>query len=118
MAVKKRKPAQLRYDEKRPTISFRLDLSAKAELEQYIRRRGISYADFVKEALGVKIAKEKLAEEQYGEGYQDGVVDGMQFQEEEILARIKQMEFTPRCPSCGYIFGIHIDLTSTDEDDE
>jgi flagellar biosynthesis/type III secretory pathway protein FliH len=103
--MKKRKPAQIRYDEKWPTVSVRLDSFTKARLAQYTAKRGISFADFIKEALGVKIAEEDLAEERYTRGYEDGCLDGMDYGrqegEKETLAEIRKVEVHTKCPHCG-----------------
>jgi hypothetical protein len=102
---KTRKPAQIRYDEKWPTVSVRLDSFTKARLAQYTAERGISFADFVKEALGARIAEEDLAEKRYTQGYQDGCLDGLDYGreegEKETLALIQKVEIHTRCPNCG-----------------
>ena len=103
--MKKRKPAQIRYDEKWPTVSVRLDSFTKAQLAQFTARRGISFADFIKEALGPKIAEEDLAEKRYTRGYEDGCLDGMDYgrqeAEAETLAEIQKVEIHTKCPNCG-----------------
>lgn len=121
-SMKKRKPAQVRYDETHPTISFRLDFSTKARLAEYIRQRKISYADFIKESLGVKVAEEKLAEDRYEQGYEEGCVDGQEYGyrqgEEKTIAGIERTEITPKCPRCGYVFGIYLrDIKRIDADE-
>ena len=47
-------PSRLRYEQNNPTISFRLPLNLKDELEQILAVSEQSFADFVKEALKVK----------------------------------------------------------------
>jgi hypothetical protein len=103
--MKKRKPAQIRYDEKWPTVSVRLDAFTKAQLAEYTAGRGISFADFIKEALGPRIAEEDLDEKRYTQGYEDGCLDGMGFgrqeAEAETLAQIKKVKIHTKCRNCG-----------------
>ena len=48
----KRKPSSIRYEEQHPTVSFRLPKALYDKLKSHISDRGISFADFIKEALG------------------------------------------------------------------
>lgn len=85
MTVKKKTqaPSKVKYDAEHPVISFRLDLGLKEKLEGYIRDKGISYADFVKEALNVKEARDaEIIEITYDTGYEAGLKEGEERNEE------------------------------------
>ena len=47
-------PSRLRYEQENPTVSFRLRRSLYTDLREILAVSGQSFADFVKEALGVK----------------------------------------------------------------
>lgn len=47
-------PSRIRYEQKNPTVSFRLPRSLHTDLSQILAVSEQSFADFVKEALGVK----------------------------------------------------------------
>ena len=74
----KRKPSRIRYEEQHPTVSFRLPRPLYDKLKSHISDRGISFADFVKEALGEQQARlpgidiAKVRREAYGKGYEKG----------------------------------------------
>jgi len=71
----KKKPSRIRYEEQHPTVSFRLPKGLYDKLKSHISDRGISFADFIKEALGEQEAKlpgidiGKIRREAYDEGY-------------------------------------------------
>ena len=73
MTTKKRKPpARTRYEQNHPTISFRLDMETKERLKKALE--GQSFADFIKEALGVKEkeSKEEERKKAHDRGYTKG----------------------------------------------
>ena len=53
---------------------------------------------------------EKTADSAYQQGYDKGLDDG----KDGVVEAIMKMEFTPRCPKCGFTFGIHIKLEEKD----
>ncbi len=59
-------PSRLRYEESHPTISFRLRRNLREQLKATLEKSEHSFADFVKEALGVK---ERTVGAAYNNGY-------------------------------------------------
>ncbi len=59
-------PSRLRYEEAHPTVSFRLRRDLYEQLRATLERSEHSFADFVKEALGVK---ERTVGAAYSNGY-------------------------------------------------
>ena len=104
MAVKKGKqsPSKIKYDAKHPVLSFRLSLELKERLESYIEEKGISNADFIKEALDVKGARdEELKEEAYDAGYEAGYESGLEkgkehTEEGDEIAAVAKIELEER----------------------
>lgn len=90
--MKKKQPlSKLKYDAKHPTVSFRVTKELKERLDEVVRQRGLSYADFILEILKDKEVKEKEA---YAQGYQDGYLEGsnsgkktLQELREQLLSR-------------------------------
>ncbi len=73
-------PARIRYEESHPTISFRLSKDIYDLLKQRLEDLGgISFADFVKDSLGLLQLKmpdiEEIKEIGYGEGYDQAEKD-------------------------------------------
>jgi len=67
-------PARVRYEKSHPTISFRLSKDIYDLLKQRLEDLGgISFADFVKDSLGIQQAKmpdiEEIKQKAYDEGY-------------------------------------------------
>lgn len=89
--IHKRKPAQVRYDRKKPTISFRVDAALKKKLDEYCKSAGnISYADFVKQSLGAQDMRLKAV--------RDLVIDdGVRW----TLAVLATETWTFQCDGCG-----------------
>ena len=81
MKGKKKSPSKVRYDAKNPVMSFRLSLELKERLDQYIKGKGISYADYIKETLD---AREERDQSTWQEGYHEGYEHGEEAQEERI----------------------------------
>ena len=71
-------PARVRYEESHPTVSCRLDKDTHDLLKQRLEDLGgVSFADFVKESLGLLQLKipdtEEIKENAYEEGYHQAV---------------------------------------------
>jgi len=67
-----------------------LSLELKEKLESYIEEKGISNADFIKEALDVKEARdEEIKEEAYDAGYESGLEKGKERIEEINKVMVK-----------------------------
>ena len=67
-------PARLRYEQSHPTMSCRLDKDTHDLLKQRLEDLGgVSFANFVKDALGIQQAKmpniKEIKEKAYDEGY-------------------------------------------------
>ncbi len=75
--AKHRPPARIRYEETHPTVSCRLDRDTHTLLKQRLEDLGVSFADFVKDSLGVLEDKmpdvEEIREAAWCEGYTQGV---------------------------------------------
>jgi hypothetical protein len=73
-------PARTRYEESHPTVSCRLDRDTHDLLKQRLEDLGgVSFADFVKDSLGLQQLKipdiEEIKEKAYDEGYEQGKKD-------------------------------------------
>jgi len=71
----KQPPAKIRYDQSHPTVSFRVTRELKDRLESYTTAKGMSFADFIKEALGVR-EREKTYEDGFRDGHRKGYREG------------------------------------------
>jgi len=81
MKGKKKAPSKARYDAGHPTMSFRLSLELRERLDQYVKGKGLSYADYIKETLDVREERDQSA---WQEGYYEGYEYGEKAQEEQI----------------------------------
>jgi len=73
-------PARIRYEQSHPTVSCRLDKDTHELLKQRLEDLGgVSFADFVKESLGLQQTKmpdiEETKEKAYEEGYDQAEKD-------------------------------------------
>jgi hypothetical protein len=73
-------PARTRYEQSHPTVSCRLDKDTDALLKQRLEDLGgVSFADFVKDSLGLLQLKipdtAEIKETAYDEGYDQAVED-------------------------------------------
>ena len=73
-------PARVRYEQSHPTVSFRLSRDVYDLLKQRLEDLGeISFADFVKDSLGLQQAKmpdiKEIKEIAWDEGYAQAVED-------------------------------------------
>lgn len=83
MKRKKKPPSKVKYDAEHPVVSFRLSLELKERLEDYISRKGISYADYIKETLDVREERDEAVwEEGFNEGYDAGIKENREKFEE------------------------------------
>lgn len=69
---KHKPPSRGRYEESHPTVSFRVERSLYNDLKTFLSQRDMSFADFVKEAMGVQQTEIREA---YQRGYQMGKGD-------------------------------------------
>jgi predicted DNA-binding protein len=49
--MKKLPPSKIRYEKDHPLLAFRVDLNLKQRVRRYLQQRGISGAEFIREAL-------------------------------------------------------------------
>ena len=73
-------PARVRYEQSHPTLSCRLDKDTHDLLKQRLEDLGgVSFADFVKDSLGLLQLKmpdvEEIKEREWNEGYKRGIDD-------------------------------------------
>jgi len=73
-------PAQVRYEQSHPTLSCRLDKDTHDLLKQRLEDLGgVSFADFVKDSLGLLQLKmpdvEEIKETAWGDGFAQAVED-------------------------------------------
>jgi len=73
-------PSRTRYEESHPTVSCRLDKDTRDLLKQRLEDLGgVSFADFVKDSLGLLQLKmpdiEEIKETASGEGYNQAIKD-------------------------------------------
>lgn len=73
-------PARIRYEQSHPTVSYRLSKDEYDLLKQRLEDLGgVSFADFVKDSLGLLQLKmpdiEEIKDEVRGEGYNQAVED-------------------------------------------
>lgn len=71
-----RPPAQIRYEKSHPTVSFRVSRDIYDLLNQRLKDLGdVSFADFVKESLGLQQLKmpdiDEIEGKAWGEGYDE-----------------------------------------------
>ena len=71
----KQSPAKVKYDQKNPTVSFRLSKELKDRLQSYTTARDISFTDFLKEVLAGK-EHGRSYEDGYEDGHRDGFLEG------------------------------------------
>ena len=66
-------PSRIRYEQNNPTISFRVSREVHDKLKDHLAKRGVSFADFVKESLGVQQIQMpdvgKIKQAAWNEGY-------------------------------------------------
>jgi len=72
-------PARIRYEQSHPTVSFRLSKDVYDLLKQRLDDLEMSFADFVRESLGLQQAKMhdigEIRDSAWDEGYAQGMED-------------------------------------------
>jgi len=96
-----------RYDSTHPTISIRVDRPFFDRLTEMQEMTGQS----VKELLQIALDQTQT---DVGNAYQQGYDKGYEEGQESVVTEVRSMEFTPKCPRCGYAFGIHLRLEERD----
>lgn len=84
-----RLPSQKRYDERNPTLSFRLDRDEYNKITALSRRSGTPMRTLVREAVGLLVKQDR-----YSQGYKDGRKGGYERAREEF-------EIQYPCAKCG-----------------
>lgn len=99
MKKKHQPPAKIKYDKSHPTISVRVDLELKNQLEEIKEVSGKTVGDILREAVGVQAPSaknafelgRKNAESEYGVPYKCYVCGGIiwvsTFQEKKDIAQ-------------------------------
>lgn len=80
-------PSQKRYEERNPTVSFRVDRDTYDRIKELQRKSGKSIVQLVKEALGFV---ERSTEEAYRKGFEEGYSQARD-----------RYKFTIPCADCG-----------------
>ena len=70
--TRRKPPSRIRYEESHPVVSCRIPKADYDLLKQRLDERGISFATFVKEALGCLEAKLTPIDQARAEGYEQG----------------------------------------------
>jgi len=92
----KQAPAKVKYDQSHPPVSFRLTKELKDRLESCTTSKGMSFVDFIKEALGAK-EREGSYEDGFRDGYHKGYYEG---QQDEVV------ECHLTCQVCRHRFAV------------
>jgi predicted RNA-binding Zn-ribbon protein involved in translation (DUF1610 family) len=106
-AKKNRKPpSRKRYEEKHPTISFRLDKETYKCLKGHLEGTGCSIADFIKDALGkeesmIEKRVEILASKQMGPPVEDRLKCVEDLTLQILPLAVDTDKYPPFCPHCG-----------------
>jgi hypothetical protein len=101
----KKPPSRKRYEEKHPTISFRLDGETHEHLKEHLESIGCSFADFVKDYLGrEKSMIEKRVNmhtsRQVGPSDEDRIRCLEDLAHQIFLLTVDTDEYPPYCPRC------------------
>jgi len=101
-------PARIRYEQSHPTVSFRLSKDICDLLKQRLEDLGgVSFADFVKESLGLLELKisdiEATKDEARGEGYEQAEKDWQIWYYCAVCG--KRIDISPNSPSHKAIIG-------------
>ncbi len=104
-AKNKKTPSRERYEEKHPTISFRLDNDTRKCLKEHLASTGCSFADFVKDALGREESMiEKRVKMQASRRVAPSDEDKLRCLEDLVhqllIAVVTTDEYPPSCPYC------------------
>ena len=74
ITTRRKPPSRIRYEENHPVVSCRISKADYDLLKQRLNERGISFATFVKEALGRLEAKLTRIDKARAEGYEQGYI--------------------------------------------
>jgi predicted DNA-binding protein len=101
----RKSPSRRRYEERRPTLSFRLDIEDKERLKEHLEGTGCSPADFVKDALGREEAMvdkrvEILASRRLDASVEDRVRCLENLVHEIFSLTVDNKRYPPLCPRC------------------
>jgi len=101
-------PARIRYEQSHPTVSFRLSKDICDLLKQRLEDLGgVSFADFVKDSLGLLELKisdiEATKDEARGEGYEQAEKDWQIWYYCAVCG--KRIDISPNSPSHKAIIG-------------
>jgi predicted RNA-binding Zn-ribbon protein involved in translation (DUF1610 family) len=101
----KKSPSRKRYEEKNPTISFRLDRGTQKHLKEHLEGTGCSFADFIKDTLGgeksmVEKRVEMLASRQADPSLEERVRCVENLVHEIFSITVDTHEYPPYCPRC------------------
>lgn len=94
MKKKRQSPSRVKYEQSRPTFSFRIYKDLDERIREVKKAEGMSNTNIVEAGVGlfeVKVSKEKEAKKQ---GYEEGFSDG--YEEAESLYKV-----TFPCSICG-----------------
>jgi len=91
--AKHKPPSRERYETNNPTVSFRASRGLHEKLNEIREKTGKSYADIIKESLGVQKTQAKNAYKKgYDAGYDIGFEHGIQMSQQFCLGN---------CSVCG-----------------
>ncbi len=68
-------PSRIKYEQNNPTISFRVSREVYEKLKDHLAKRQVSFADFVKESLGVQKPLIEKRDKAWNEGYDQAEED-------------------------------------------
>jgi len=91
--AKHKPPSRERYEANNPTVSFRVSRELYEKLNEIREKTGKSYADIIKEWLGVQ---EPTIQKTYNRGYNAGHKEGM-----KLGHRVGEQFFLGECKVCG-----------------
>lgn len=99
------KPSRKRYEEKHPTVSFRLDKETYSRLKQHLAASGCSFAAFVKDSLGREESMvQKRVEALASKSSNPSVEQRLRFLESllsQVMTTTYDEECPWECPRCG-----------------
>lgn len=99
------KPSRKRYEEKHPTVSFRLDKETYSRLKGHLAASGCSFATFIKDSLGREESMvEKRVEDLASKRLNPSVEQRLRFLEgllSQVMITTYDEECPWECPRCG-----------------
>ena len=82
---KRKPPSRIRYEIEHPVVSARLSMEDYMRLQELKKKRGVSLAQLIREAIG---SAERDYEQAYRAGYEKGYEDGRRMGRIEMLIEI------------------------------